>query len=178
MRGWRESASRPAPDAAPDRGPVDSDSRAPVFADSLGPGQPLDAQTRQRMESAFGESFEHIQIHNGPEAGEVNRRLSAQALTVGEHVAFAPGNYRPGTPVGDAMLAHELAHSLQQGGGPARASDGAPPVEPVGSALETDADHAAIGAMRTLSHAAGAAPAASFPASRPALRSALRVQRC
>ena len=40
--------------------------------------------------------------------------LGARAVTVGEHVAFAPGEYRPGTPVGDALLAHELAHVGQQ----------------------------------------------------------------
>ena len=85
------------------------------FADRLGPGRPLDSQTRQRMESAFGDSFGHVQVHAGPEAAAETRAYSAQALTVGQHIAFAPGNYRPGTPVGDAMLAHELAHTIQQG---------------------------------------------------------------
>jgi hypothetical protein len=147
---------------------------ASPLIESLGPGAPMPQQTRQRMESVFGESFAGVQIHDGPEAGSVSRAHAAQALTVGNHVAFAPGNYRPGTPVGDAMLAHELAHTLQQEGA---SPTGAPALEPVGSALESDADRAAVGAMQAL-WGRDRVPAASPTSVRPALASALRVQRC
>jgi hypothetical protein len=147
-----------------------------ALIESLGPGQPLEPHTRQRMESAFGERFAHVQVHAGPEAAAANRRLSAQALTVGEHVAFAAGNYRPGTPVGDAMLAHELAHTIQQG--EAAAGTASPALEPVGSPLEADADAATFGAMRALWGTIGGATPAGPSSPRPALRSALRVQRC
>jgi hypothetical protein len=146
-----------------------------TFAETLGPGAPLDSHTRLRMESAFSESFGHVRIHDGPEAAAANRRLSAQALTVGDHIAFAPGNYRPGTPVGDAMLAHELAHTIQQAD--ANPLD-APALEASGSPLEADAEVATAGALGGLWSRAGRVTAASFGDARPALRSGLRVQRC
>jgi hypothetical protein len=150
---------------------------APAFVDRLGPGQPLDPQARQRMESAFGESFADVRVHTGRQAGDVARGLSARALTVGEHIAFAPGQYRPGTPIGDAMLAHELAHTLQQEPSGAH-QPGAPVLEPAGSALEGDAESAAMGAMRKLWSGTRQVATAGFADARPALRSGLRVQRC
>jgi hypothetical protein len=147
------------------------------FVDRLGPGRPLDPQTRQRMESAFGASFSHVRVHAGPEAGQQARAASAEALTVGHHIAFANGNYRPGTLVGDALLAHELAHTVQQRN--AAAPDvAAPTTEPAGSALESDAELATAGAMLRLWGAAKQVATAGFRQTRPALQSGLRVQRC
>jgi hypothetical protein len=82
----------------------------------LGAGRALDATTRLRMEAAFGSSFEHVRVHDDPDAAATARRLDAHAFTLGEHIAFASGNYRPGTRAGDDLLAHELAHTIQQRG--------------------------------------------------------------
>lgn len=82
----------------------------------LGPGHSLESGTRARMESAFGTSFGHVRAHTDANAAELSGRLNARAFTVGQDVAFASGEYRPGTPIGDALIAHELAHVLQQGG--------------------------------------------------------------
>ena len=64
---------------------------------------------------------ERVRLHDDPAAARLTRSLGARALAVGEHVAFGPNEYEPGTPVGDALIAHELAHVVQQGaaGGPA-----------------------------------------------------------
>jgi hypothetical protein len=177
----------PAEPAAPIAVPAGDDLRtAPVsnqallaktgFVEQLGPGQPLDGHTRQRMESAFGANFSGVQVHAGPEAHQAVRRQSAQAFTVGNHVAFASGNYRPGTPVGDALLAHELAHTLQQGSPPAEL--GTPATGGAGTALEGDAERAATGVMLRLWGRAAGVETAGFRDTRPALRSALQVQRC
>src|SRR5262249_44418606 len=83
--------------------------------DELGTGQPLDGAVRSRMESAFGHDFSSVRVHTDPVGSNVSRRLNARALTVGDHVAFDSGEYQPGTMVGDALIAHELAHVVQQG---------------------------------------------------------------
>jgi Domain of unknown function (DUF4157) len=113
---------------------------------SLGTGQPLHAGVRQGMESGFGADFSSVRLHNDARAGRIANDLGAHAFAVGDHVAFAPGVYAPGSLVGDLVLAHELAHTLQQSGRtgtlPSRSLDGAEE-----SGLETAADVAAAQAV-------------------------------
>ena len=61
---------------------------------------------------------------------------STLALTQGADVHFAPGAYQPGTPGGDHLIAHELAHVAQQRRGPIGGDVGT-------AALEADAERAA-----------------------------------
>ena len=82
---------------------------------SLGPGEPLTGTTRGRMERALGRSFEQVRLHTDSNAQGLAGRMNARAFTVGDHVAFGAGEFRPGSTVGDALLAHELAHVAQQG---------------------------------------------------------------
>ena len=82
--------------------------------DSLGQGAPLDAGTEARMGRAFGQAFTDVRIHADAAGSAVASAHGAQALAIGNHVAFASGAYQPGTLEGDALLAHELAHVLQQ----------------------------------------------------------------
>ncbi|MGH9674007.1 MAG: DUF4157 domain-containing protein, partial [Bryobacteraceae bacterium] len=80
----------------------------------LGAGQPLPAPVRSRMESVFRLRFPKVLIHTDATADALARRLDARAFAVGQNIAFRAGEYRPGTPIGDALLAHELAHTVQQ----------------------------------------------------------------
>jgi hypothetical protein len=127
----------------------------------LGPGAPLEGGLRARMESAFGESFGHVRAHTDPGAARLAGSMNASAFTVGEHVAFAEGHYRPGTPAGDALIAHELAHTLQQGRPPAHGIVADPAST---SGLEREADTAAAGAVVALWGDADAGRAARMPA--------------
>ena len=142
----------------------------------LGTGRPLDGGIRSRMESAFGRSFAHVQVHSDGNAAGLSHRLNARAFTVGNHVAFGAGEYRPGTIVGDALMAHELAHVAQQSGA-------AESVQPMASgsasygALERDADIAAVGAVATLWGLRLPTPRLPVRAT-PRLSSGLRLQRC
>jgi hypothetical protein len=115
--------------------------------DRLGAGRPLDSVHRGRMESAFGRSFADVRLHTDASAAALSRDLSAHAFTVGNHVAFAHDQYRPGTPAGDALLAHELAHVVQQQGAAPR-----PPTLGPGAraAAEDDADRSALGTVGAL----------------------------
>lgn len=115
---------------APERAPIPAAARAratrveapAALAQRLGSGAPLEDDVRGRMEAGFGSDFGSVRVHVGPSADDLSRRLSARAFTVGQEVAFAAGQYRPGTPDGDRLLAHELAHTLQPRPGQAPAA--------------------------------------------------------
>jgi hypothetical protein len=80
------------------------------------PGQPLATGTRAFMESAFGQGFSHVRIHSDTQAAALSAGLNARAFTIGRDIAFGVGEYQPGTLIGDALIAHELTHVIQQGG--------------------------------------------------------------
>lgn len=107
----------------------------------LGGGRALDGDVRGRMEAGFGRSFAGVRVHTDPAAGRLAGELRAQAFTVGSDVAFGAGRYRPGTLAGDALIAHELAHTVQQSGG------GLTPAAGASRELEAEADAAAAGAL-------------------------------
>ena len=77
-------------------------------------GAPLDAALRTRMESAFGVDFGAVRIHADADAATSASALDARAYTVGQHVVFGAGEYAPQTVGGRELIAHELAHTLQQ----------------------------------------------------------------
>ena len=87
-----------------------------VNAVLLTSGEPLDAATRSFMEPRFGYDFGQVRVHTDAAAAKSAREVSALAFTVGNHIAFAGGQYRPGSAGGSRLLAHELAHVVQQGG--------------------------------------------------------------
>jgi hypothetical protein len=82
-------------------------------------GRPLDDHTRATMESRFGHDFGRIRIHADDVAAQSAQAVAAHAYTVHPHVVFGAGRYAPENPDGQRLLAHELAHVVQQerGGG-------------------------------------------------------------
>jgi hypothetical protein len=106
------------------------------------PGRPLDAATRAYMEPRFGHDFSGVRIHTDARAAESARAVNAHAYTVGNDIVFADGKYQPGHGQGRHLLAHELAHTVQQGGLQRRA-DGIAMDSPASSHLEHEADRAA-----------------------------------
>jgi hypothetical protein len=77
-----------------------------------------------RPHRRVGFDFSRVRVHADARAAESARAVRARAYTVGQDIVFAPGEYAPGTSAGRALLAHELAHTLQQGGRLSRAPDG------------------------------------------------------
>jgi hypothetical protein len=67
------------------------------------------------MQPRFGHDFSHVRVHIDALAAESATAVSALAYTVGPNVVFGAGQYRPGTNVGDCLVAHELVHVIQQG---------------------------------------------------------------
>lgn len=80
-------------------------------------GAPLDAATRGFMESRFGHDFSRVRIHADMQAAASAQSVGARAYTVGADLVFGRGQYAPATPAGRHLLAHELAHVVQQKSG-------------------------------------------------------------
>jgi hypothetical protein len=94
-----------------------------------GAGHTLPNGLRSSMEGAFGAEFGTVRTHAGPEATALNRQLGARAFTVGSDIVFGEGQFRPETQGGQRLLAHELAHTLQQGGSARRTIQGGPLIQ-------------------------------------------------
>ena len=132
---------------------------AAAIRSQLSGGRPLDAAVRTRMERGFGTSFSDVRLHTDSTASRLAHQYSARAFTLGNNIAFGSGQYQPSTFAGQALMAHELAHVLQQRG--AARDEGV--LE--STALETAADSAVAGALLSGSRHA-------------AVASGLRLARC
>jgi hypothetical protein len=87
----------------------------PIVHEVLGsPGQPLDPVTRAFMEPRFAQDFGRVRIHTDQRAASSARAIDALAYTAGENIVFGSGQHRPDTSSGRHLLAHELAHVVQQ----------------------------------------------------------------
>ena len=78
------------------------------------PAPSLDSNTRAFFEPRFGHDFSRVRVHSDAEAAASARAMHASAYTVGRHMAFDVGKYEPGTKEGQKLIAHELAHAVQQ----------------------------------------------------------------
>jgi hypothetical protein len=109
-------------------------------------GHVLDGAVRGWMEPRFGSDFSRVRVHDDGQAAASARAVGALAYAVGHHVVFDSHQYAPGTPAGRHLLAHELAHTLQDSGAAgmhASLAIGSP-----GDATELAADRAADAVMR------------------------------
>jgi peptidoglycan/xylan/chitin deacetylase (PgdA/CDA1 family) len=66
------------------------------------------------METRFLANFGDVRVHTGADAARSASQMNAAAYTRGQNIVFAPGRFAPGTPSGDRLIAHELAHVIQQ----------------------------------------------------------------
>ena len=144
----------------------------------LGSGRSLDSGVRSRMGSVFGQDFSNVRIHTDANAGQLSQDLNARAFTIGQDIAFGIGEYQPGSLIGDALIAHELAHVVQQGNG----SNSLVPMQAdqTGntSFLEQEADLSAMNAVTSLWSGTKDALSGFGRNAIPRLRSGLRLQRC
>src|SRR3569833_649622 len=115
-----------------------------------GGGRPLPDGVRETMERAFRADLSAVRIHTGREADRTARALGAEAFACGAAVFFREGAYRPHTRAGLGLLAHEIAHVVQQ----ARGGLGGTP-----GAVRRPGDRGEIGADRQAARVLRGAPA-------------------
>jgi hypothetical protein len=108
-------------------------------------GQPLDPATRSLMEPRLGHSFSDVRVHADSRAGESAAAVGAHAYTVGSDIVFGAGQYAPSSADGRRLIAHELAHVVQQvGPNETTAIQPALEIGAVDAPEEREADRAAI----------------------------------
>ncbi len=180
--GEKKIQPQPPPARAQDANPpvtTSPDSLAFRFATQLESqaGEPLDPEVRGQMEKGLGHPFSQVRVHTDSAAHSLTSSLSARAFTIGDHLAFESGRYRPNDFDGLSLLAHELAHVAQQSGdetSPQTASSQT-------SALEMDANRAAVGALMKSTPYGPAMPRTTGPRAPlmggPSLRTAMGIQR-
>ena len=120
-------------------GLVHPDVEAAIAAAS-GRGGHLHRGVADNMGSAYGQPLGNVRVHHDDHAAALSRAVSARAFTVGSDIFFGAGEYRPDSTSGRELLAHELAHVVQQRGAP---SAGPLMVSQPGDALEREAEAAA-----------------------------------
>lgn len=81
------------------------------------PGQHLAPDVRQFMEQRFDYDFSRVRVHADAVAGRSAMEIGASAYTIGRDIVFAHGQFAPGSRIGRRLIAHELAHVIQQDGG-------------------------------------------------------------
>jgi hypothetical protein len=83
----------------------------------FGEATPLEPSVRRYMQARTGADLGEVRIHTGPVAAQLCQTLKARALTLGDDILFAEGEYEPASVEGRWLLAHELVHVLQQRAG-------------------------------------------------------------
>ena len=79
-------------------------------------GRPLPDPLRRTMEQAFGADLGAVRVHSDAGSARLNDRLQSHAFTVGRDIFLGAGAFSPQTARGQALLAHETAHVVQQSG--------------------------------------------------------------
>jgi len=94
-------------------GEITGEAESAVKEATRGNGKSLPTSVRREFEPKFGADFGNVSIHESPEAAS---SINAKAYTLGSDIVFNKGEYEPGTKSGKKLLAHELTHTIQQGG--------------------------------------------------------------
>lgn len=112
---------------------------------SASAGAPLPAAQRRKFERSLGVDLGAVRVHRGHDSEVAAASVAARAYTLGQDIHFGQGQYAPDSPAGEALLAHEVAHTAQQAG--SGAAEAAPAyqleVSAPGDAQEREADGAA-----------------------------------
>ncbi len=120
-------ANNSAPSAAEAESPGADGGTAPAAVEQAigrmqqGPAERLQPELKSDLESHIGADLGAVRLHTDRAAGEASEALNARAFTVGQDVFFGPGQYDPDSSGGRHLIAHEVAHTVQQGGGLAAA---------------------------------------------------------
>jgi Domain of unknown function (DUF4157) len=111
-----------------------------AIAVASGRGNQLHTGVAEQVGGTYGQPLGDVRVHHDDHAAALSRAVSARAFTVGRDIFFGAGEYRPESTGGRELLAHELAHVVQQRGAP---NTGSLMVSQPGDTLEREAEAAA-----------------------------------
>ena len=126
-----QAPSMPGPDAEAALG----------AAATAGGGHGLPADLRAELEAALGVDLSGVRLHADGASAEAAQAIRARAYAVGDDIFFAAGAYEPNAADGKRLIAHEVAHTVQQKSTPAGARQEKLEVSQPGDAAEVEADH-------------------------------------
>ncbi|HEY4030724.1 MAG TPA: DUF4157 domain-containing protein [Caulobacteraceae bacterium] len=156
-----KTAQREAGGGGGDRA-AGAEAPAAVHETLAAPGAPLDMATGAFMSERMGQDFSAVRVHTDSRAAASARAVDAHAYTVGADLVFGAGQYQPGTAAGQRLIAHELAHVVQQGASspgpraPVLRRDGPTgPDAPLKEAKKEDATGAFEGGVKTIGEQLG-----------------------
>jgi hypothetical protein len=113
--GEAEKGAGPLHRKAAQHNVLDGSIRSPLVGAVLREsGEPLDAAARAFFEPRFGHDFSAVRVHRGERAATSARAINALGYTAGNHIVFGAGRYDVNSQGGRRLLAHELAHTVQQ----------------------------------------------------------------
>ena len=121
---------------------VAADAEHAVARAASSSGAPLPTHVQRQFEGSLGADLSAVRVHTGGASAEAAHAVGARAYTVGQDIHFADGQFRPDDPFGMHLLAHEVAHTVQQAGGAQRRQHKLEVSTPH-DALEVEADRAA-----------------------------------
>ena len=99
--------------------PISSEMESQLQA-MQGGGHAMPEGLRAQMEGSFGHNFSNVRLHTDSAAADMSSSINAKAFTHGNDIYFNQGQFQPNTPAGQHLIAHELTHTVQQGGKVAR----------------------------------------------------------
>lgn len=131
-------------------------------------GAPLPRELRAMLEPLAGARLDRVRVHTDRRAAATAEALDANAVTVGQDIFFGEGRYRPGSEVGRRLIAHEVAHTVQQraAAAPQRQATVSEPGDP----LEVEADAFACASLAGKAHALSPATTLSIARDRRGAR--------
>jgi hypothetical protein len=106
-------------------------------------GSPLPEEVRGSFESSLGADLSGVRVHTGAESATAAASVGARAYTTGKDIHFGDDEYDPSSKQGQHLLAHEVAHTVQQGSGNAAQPQAKLDISNEGDAQENEADRAA-----------------------------------
>ena len=119
---------------------------SPASAVPKGAGQPMEPGLQHFMEARFKHDFSGVRVHTDAEANASAKSLGALAYTYGQNIYFDASSFRPNTPHGLTLIAHELSHVVQQSRHPLPLNEELR-VEPETSSAEVEADRTALAVL-------------------------------
>lgn len=84
---------------------------------SKGSGQKLNEDVRSELETHTGTDLSQVNVHTDPQADQMSKSINAKAFTHGQDIYFGQGQYNASTDQGKELIAHEVAHTVQQSQG-------------------------------------------------------------
>jgi uncharacterized protein DUF4157/putative peptidoglycan binding protein len=126
------------------------------IAAARGRGAQIDPVARRRLERSYDTDLSKVRVHTGGEADILARAVNARAFTSGSDIFFSRSPYAPSSTDGFEVLAHEVAHVVQQSRGPV------PGVDTDGLRISEPSDHGEVTAQKAAVCAAQGSPAGAL----------------